>query len=315
MLDPSATRRLAFIKYLYRVGVQQSKAPEPLANAALLTFHDAVELFLQLSAEHLNADVKKNQEFIGYWPLISQRMESGKSLSQQESMRRLNAARVSLKHSGTHPSKADLEAFRATTFNFFEDNVYAIFGVHLSDISLIAFVQPENARLRLQCAERLMVESRFDEASSEVAIAFDEMISDYETRKRDRFHRSPFAFGKNMGHKPSFELRSIAQGDLGGCEIARYLDNLHESISAMQKAMRVIAFGIDFRRYSRFQSFTPSLIRTLDGTYHVHDISEGRRSNEMLQFCVDFVIESAIQLRDFDYDAQEPPADGDDVAC
>lgn len=312
MLDPSVIRRLAFIKYLYRVGVQQSKAPEPLANAALLTFHDAVELFLQLSAEHLNAEAKKNQEFIGYWPLISQKMVSENGLSQQESMRRLNAARVSLKHSGTHPSKADLEAFRATTFNFFEDNVYAIFGLHLSDVSLIAFVQPESASERLRCAEKLMLESSFDEASAEVAIAFDEMISDYEARKRDRFHRSPFAFGRNIGHKPSFELQSLSGRGTGGREIARYLDSMHESISAMQKAMRVIAFGIDFRRYSRFQSFTPSLIRTLDGTYHVHDMGGEPRTKGMLQFCVDFVIESAIQLREFDYDVEElPQAFGD----
>lgn len=61
MLDHSIIRRLAFIKYLYRIGIQQSEAAEPFASAALLTFHDAAELFLQLSAEHTDADVKANK--------------------------------------------------------------------------------------------------------------------------------------------------------------------------------------------------------------------------------------------------------------
>lgn len=54
-LDQTTVTRLAFIKYLYQTGISQSRAPSPLSCASLLTMHDAVELFLQLSSEHPNS--------------------------------------------------------------------------------------------------------------------------------------------------------------------------------------------------------------------------------------------------------------------
>lgn len=50
-----ATKRLSFIKYLFNLGVEQSHKPEPLCWASVLTFHDSVELFLQLSAEYVKS--------------------------------------------------------------------------------------------------------------------------------------------------------------------------------------------------------------------------------------------------------------------
>ena len=44
-------QRLSFIRYLYGIAVEQSKQPEPFGAASVLTFHDSVELFLQLAAE------------------------------------------------------------------------------------------------------------------------------------------------------------------------------------------------------------------------------------------------------------------------
>lgn len=103
MLDKSTViKRLAFIKYLYKLAVDQSKRPEPLCSASILTFHDAIELFLQLASEHLNVG-KQQPSFMEYWDLISQKL-SNQELTQKESMRRLNRARVALKHHGTLPS-------------------------------------------------------------------------------------------------------------------------------------------------------------------------------------------------------------------
>lgn len=233
---------------------------------------------------------------MGYWPLISERMGDGRSLSQQEAMRRLNTARVSLKHSGTQPSKTDFESFRATIANFFEDNTKAIFGLNLTEVSLADFVTPEVARLKLKRAEELQSEAKFDDAACEIVIAFEEMIDDYEARKRDRFHHSPFSFGPNIGRAPNFSGLHTAD---------RYFRDVHEAIKSMQKALKVIAFGIDFRRYSRFQNFMPNFFKTMDGKYHFHDIASNHRTNETIQFCIDFVIESAIRLGEFDYNFRE----------
>lgn len=71
----------------------------------------------------------------------------------------------------------------------------------------------------------------------------------------------------------------------------------------MQSALRVMAIGIDFRRYVRFKSFMPAVMQTLDGAFHVHDWPNEKRNAETIQFCIDFIIESAIRMSEFDYDA------------
>jgi hypothetical protein len=65
LITPEKTRRLAFVKYLLRLANGQVKQAEPLASAAVLMFHDAAELFLDLAAEHLNLK-KKDQSFMAY---------------------------------------------------------------------------------------------------------------------------------------------------------------------------------------------------------------------------------------------------------
>lgn len=65
-------------------------------------------------------------------------------------MRRLNRARVALKHHGTMPSKLDIEAFRGSTTNFFEDNTGIVFGIRFTDISLVDLVQCKDAKNNLK---------------------------------------------------------------------------------------------------------------------------------------------------------------------
>lgn len=52
-LNSSTVRRLAFIRFFYGQGLEQAGRPQPMAATALLSFHDAVEMFLLLAAEHL----------------------------------------------------------------------------------------------------------------------------------------------------------------------------------------------------------------------------------------------------------------------
>ena len=69
MLNENVIRRLAFIRYLLNVATEQSRLPEPMSSSALLTFHDCIELFLQLGSEHLNVS-KKADGLLDYWQII-----------------------------------------------------------------------------------------------------------------------------------------------------------------------------------------------------------------------------------------------------
>lgn len=302
MLDESVTRRFAFIKYMYKVAVELSERPEPLCSASILTFHDAIELFLQLASECVDVS-KNNILFMEYWDLLSPKLPNS-GLTQKEPMRRLNNARVALKHYGNLPSKLAIEGFRAGTTNFFEENTPLVFGVEFSDISLIELVQYIDAKNNLKEAEKHLKEKKIEDALDKVALAFAQLIDDYESRKPGRFF-----FGESMtflGTSLSSSLKGIYSFN-SERELAKFIDNVKKSIESLQEAVKIISLGIDYRRYVEFRLLTPYIVKHLDGSYHIINQrgSKGIPTVEDVQFCIDFVIESAVTIQEFDFSVEE----------
>ncbi len=331
--DEIFLERLAFIKYLNEIGIEQSQRPEPLCAVSVLTFHDAVELFLQLASEHLDVG-KKNIRFLEYWNLLSQEVQQG-DLTQKESMRRLNSARVALKHHGTRPSKWDIEAFRVTARNFFEENTPLIFGIEFSDISLTNVIQCCEARESLREAEEFLRENQIQEALNKTTLAFNQLIDDYESRKMGKYGRSPFFFGKSLTFLNSFFMgvgqkrpyregfyRTDMERMIGGeiekrvadyiqrefldreKKMAEFIDKVKESLESIRDAVKILSLGIDYRKYVRFRLVTPTLVRVHSKEYKIFEASEDSRGSptaEDAQFCIDFVVESATILQRFDF--------------
>jgi len=298
MLDESVVRRLAFIKYLYKVAVEQSQRPEPLYSASILTFHDAIELFLQLACEHLDVSTKEQQSFLGYWDILAPKLPDGIP-TLKESMKRLNRARVELKHHGILPSKLDIEAFRASATNFFEENTPPIFHIEFSEISLIELVRCEETKNNLKEAARLLKQNKIEESLDKVALAFAQLIDDYESRKRGQFGRSPFFFGESLTFLNSFFMHIDRREKL-----SEFIDKVKESIEVLQNAVKILSLGIDYRRYVKFRLLTPIILKTIGGGYQICRMpygSKGIPTVEDVQFCIDFVIESAITLQEFDF--------------
>ena len=303
-LDHHVIRRLAFIRYLFQTAMSQSRTPAPLKCASLLTMHDAAELWLQLASEKLGVGASQ-PGFMEYWDLLEPKLAPA-GLTQKESMRRLNKARVALKHNGNFPSDLDIESFRATTASFFNENTPAVFGVNLEDISLIEFVNPEEARTLLQDAQAAVSGGEILGALDKVALAYAEMIRDYEERKRGRFATSPFYLGRDLTLHGSFRLGLQRGRGMSSEEhrFAEFVDRVKESIEAMQGAFKVLALGIDYRKYSRFKQLTPHVVRGLNGEWGLlagRIEAGGEPDAEDVQFCVDFVVESALALTEFDY--------------
>jgi hypothetical protein len=299
MLDESVIKRLALIKYFYKEAVEQSQRPEPLCSASILTFHDAIEFFLQLASEYLDIG-KKQPSFMEYWEILASKLPKGVP-TQKESMRRLNEARVALKHHGTSPSKLDIEAFRASATNFFEENTLPIFDIKFSEISLIELVQCEETKNNLKESEQLLEENKIEDSLDKVALAFTQLIDDYESRKRGRFGRSPFFFGKSLTFLSSFHM-GIDRSQIG--KLADFIDKVKESVEALQDAVKILSLGVDYRRYVKFRLLTPHIDRALAGNYLISRGSWGEKgipSVEDVQFCIDFVIESAVTLQEFDF--------------
>lgn len=288
-------QRLSFVKYLYQSACEQSRSAELLAAASLLMFHDALEMFLQISAEHLDAG-SSQPGFMDYWHILSTKLE-GKLLPQKESMRRLNKARVSLKHNGTLPSRLDTEAFRAAATNFFAEACPMIFGIPFGDLSLIEYVSNVDVRERLKKAEALSAGGDPLGATDEIAVAYEMLIDGYSKEKTTQHHQDLYSFGPSVNLLSDRRLR-IRDPQVSG--LKEYADSVQATLRRMQETIRILALGIDFRKYMRFMSNLPTVTQTMDGKYRVNRIirsSEWKPPDRIyVDFCIQFVVECAIRL-------------------
>jgi len=301
-MDIVYIKRLAFIKYLFTVGVDQAKMQEPLSSSSILVFHDAIELFLQLSSEYLNISKNKN-EFMDYWDIIAPKLP-GNELFQKESMRRMNKARVALKHHGTFPSSMDIEGFINSTTEFFHQNTPIIFGIQFSEISLIDFIEPNEARTLLKEVEPLLSKNNKYEAIKNISIAFETILDHYEQTAINKYGNSPFDFGS--GFKRSRSAIYSHYYNSGNTQPDMLVLEALESISS---AVRVLSLNIDYRKYSKYRIVSLHINKTAGGTYLVipqNDLEKmyNKSTDELfgvedIMFCYNFVLETGLVINSF----------------
>lgn len=300
MKSDDFTNRLVLIKSLYKLALEQSNKAEPLNWFSILTFHDTVELFFELASEHLGVSASlKDLKFARYWDSVNTELkQKGKSeLTQRISMEKLNNARVAFKHHGTSPSKATIEESRINVTNFLEENTSLVFGIKFSEISLIDLIQSEKSRISLNEAKRLLLDGKKEEAVDKIALAFEQLVDDYENSKRDFFGRSMFSFG-DVGHF-STDNENLQ-------EVKEYSDEMKSSLEKLQKSVKILTLGLDYRKYVKFKFLTARAILKIPGGDHeiqrMDRKSEGEPTDEDIEYCIDFIIESAIVLKEFDFE-------------
>lgn len=308
-VSPQTMARLALLHYLYTVGLEQSQQPEPLAAMSILSFHDSADLFMQLAAEQSGAKLTdKNIYLVQYFTPINNAIDPDR-LFHQQAMIRLNEARNAVKHRGSLPSRRDVEQLRADVTRFLEDNTLLIFGIEFSAISMVNLVTYEPARQSLQKAEAHLASGNRKDAQVASAIAFAQLIRDYELGSTTRYGRSPFDFGESFAFERSF----TGSGDTGSnWQSFSRDDKLMNTVAALQEAMKILGLGIDYRRYTKFRLLTPVVFMFPGGpNYEVQilpDVPGGPSwppPLEACRFCFDFVIDTAIRLQDFDLNLDE----------
>ncbi len=281
-------QRLSHIKQLYQIGCEQSKQFESIAVFSILSFHDSIEMFLKLLAEH--KDINSRQfNFLDYWDKIP-------DLTLKESMRNLNARRVNLKHKGLLPAKSEIDISRVNAIDFYEQNTFNQFGINFSEISLINLVAYSEVRKFLKLSEDFLAKNEIEDCLANVAIAFDELLSTYEKSKSQYFGRSPFFFGQDLTFNDSYSM------NLSDRQLSEFVDKVKESIESIQKAVKITSFGIDYKKYVKFKMLTPSVQRAINGAVHLNFWRSKKTNKENCQFCIDFVIYSALTLQEFDFD-------------
>jgi hypothetical protein len=283
-LTKDLTRRLAFVRYLYGLGVDQSHKPEPFAAVAVLTFHDACEMFLQIAAEHNGVTFpgKKSPDFLEYWQLVGQQVPS--LVTSRASMSRLNRARGNLKHGGVFPAHVEIEGFRATVTSFLKDNALPLLGVNLDDVSLTSMIKSDDVRGPLERAETALSAGDLQSALEEVASAF--------TVSLRRFERRPRASTHPVGRP--YSLRDATASLFGGYEIEAALDRV---VDVFSEAITVVAYNLDFDSYLMFKTHAPVVHEIAGGSIQVEwTLRSHPTDSEVVGRCLNFVIDTAIRL-------------------
>ena len=288
--------RLAKIKYLYKIGVEQSMQVETVAGFSLLSFHDCAEMFLLLIAEDHGA---KNEvsTFMEYWNKYPE-------LTLRESMNNLKERRRILKHKGIFPSKNDIEESRVTITQFLKENTFKFFGVNFDTISLADLIDNLNVKEYVLKTEAFLEQGDMFECLLNAKIGFEELLTTYESTKQ-QYYKSIFNVGEEIG--TGFE-RIVPRKEINK---ARWFEQVTKTTNALRNILKISAFGIDYKKYALFNVITPGVRKIggpADSTYkYEHDSKEYFESTRNItiqdcRFCVDFVIDSALKLQEFDFD-------------
>lgn len=305
-LPSDTSHRVPFIKHILSSALDHAGLPEPFCSHAVLGFHDAVELFLQLVSEHVGATVSKKAGLLEYWPALEKQL--GRAFPKQHAMRRLNQARVGLKHSGIRPSRDEVRELSQQTMAFLEEASREALGVAFNELSSVRLVGYEPTASRLRRAEHLGGAGRFAEAAEMCALAFGELMHRFRSNGDNEWSYSPFPRlseatwynGWPMG------LRWAKQNR----ELSDHLEKLSAAFAEIEPVLTMLALGIEYRQFAKFRGTTPRIEAIGDGAYAVVGDMRRQPTNADIVFAIDFTIAAALRLREIDPD---PPLGGSEL--
>jgi hypothetical protein len=288
----------------------------------VLTFHDAVELFLIVTAEHLGAVVKDRDPFIKrfFEGLHPSNFPGGVELQGQYGIKRLTELRNGFKHTAGFPGPNAIMDAKADTAHFFEENTPRVFGLAFDDIDLAEVVEHDQMRTHLKRAAQLDSEGNRLEAMGTLVVAFEQLVSDQVNDADAPRGLSAYSFGERLPrhglradqvqsilHQPDHASRRGAPVRAAET-LAREYTQARDATRALQEGMRLMVLGVDFHQYQRFTLLTPGV----SFTYSNPDtprfaVEPGYAPNrEEFEFCRQFVITVALRITEINARAVPP---------
>lgn len=300
---------------LYEQGLTQAAAPEPLSFSAVLTFHDAVELFLITGGEHLGATVKDRGRFPDRFgeALDPAVCANGVSLQGLYGIRRLTDLRNGFKHSAGFPGREALQRAKLDTIDFLTVNTPLIFGMAFDDIDLASVVPQINVREQVRRAGHYFDDGDSLSAMGTLANTFEQLLEEKLNDEAAPNGRSVFSFGRALSrHRLGQDQvrRILDQPDMNSRRglpgrptetLAREITETQDVARAMQEGLRLLALGLNVDEYQRFIDLTPAVGRTYGQSEPHFRAEDGYAPNqEEFEFCRQFLITAALRLADID---------------
>ncbi len=297
--------RLIFVKYLLQQAETSKELDRPLSSTTILTLHDAVECFLQLSYEHLTNEAKLSNNGIlaNYTESINKVLsEINKPLINKAFIKRINELRNQLKHSTIFIDAKNIQNLFSETELFFADFTEIIFNFSFSEVSLIQLISNEIIRKYLQEAEFLIKSNKFHTAMLSVSKAFYE-LEELGTKVKDKYGENMLSkhhivdyllkYHASLEDEPDKILRRNLQ------EIAEDINRIQDDLHELKK---IISLSVDLKKYNKFRNTIPYVYKLTTGGPNAtiywssnKEKEEIKYTIEQVKFCFDFVVETALK--------------------
>lgn len=294
-LQTHEAERLSLIRYQLMIAEQQAQQPSPLSSLALGTMQDAVESMLSLVVEREHITTAKRNDFLQLLDSVAGWVQGTPPISGfRPAAAAMNLARVNFKHHGNQAESNTITRHLGNSKELVDELARRVFGVALESISLLLFVQNEQVRDHLGKAQSEWGAGDCAEAMQQMRLAFDRLIQDYEQRKSWHPGKSLFST------KPSF-LPSVF--DLRGA--GREIEKAFEWLESLDRWVKMVALGIDMRRYAFFEAYAPLATYTLGGEVYFHQRDGISPTENDFGRCFKFIVDTALAFArdDFDFDA------------
>jgi hypothetical protein len=302
-------KRLVYIKYLYRQGIEQSKLPETINYSCILSFHDAIDWFMNLAClkrsisdskkiELLNANRgnKKQKMMVALMDYFSILPD----LQIASEVEKINKLRNSLKHDFVLPARVGIVESISTASVFFETNTKIVFDLNFSEISLTDLLSNSSAKNYLKNAETNIQEGKLENALEDIAKTYHEIIkiddqlfkykwAFWSSNYKKLYPRIKFGYGRQEEN-----FTSLASS------VKEMAEDVNVNISRIDESIKVLSLGLDYRKYRKLMSLIPSVYETSKGLIISSKPKyEKKELPANTQFAFDFVLECGLKIQEF----------------
>lgn len=294
-LQQHEAERLSLVRYQLMVAEQQARQPVPLSSLALGSMQDAVEATLGLVIEREHVAISNRNDFLKLFDAVADKLGGDPPIAGfRPGVAAMNLARVNFKHHGNQAESGTISRHLGNSRQLIELLIDRVFGIQMDTVSLLLFVRDAEVRTHLELAQSNWNSGRTQAAMGELKLAFDRLVRDYELRKAWYPGRSLFST------KPSFMPSSF---DLR--KSSKETEKAFEWLESLDGWVKMLALGVDMRRYAYFDAHTPTSSYTLDGSAHLHLRDGVTITEEVFARCMKFVIDTSLEFfeDDFDFDA------------
>lgn len=321
--DATTMKRLAYIRLMHQQAVTQSYGPVPLNSSAVLTFHDVCEFLFIVAVEHVGTgqEISLRETFLTN---INKKFRGpdGRLMSSRDAVERLAGYRDAFKHRGAIPGPDQLESARRDATRFLESNCPRFFGLEFADISMLHIVPQQEVRDHLKAARQLAETDNIAGAMGELALAFDQLLTDWGRGKRLRgsaFLSAPFDLtrtyrtDRRLDFYPTPSDQGLRQTMSSlASSVKQEFKNVDTELETIRDLLRIQMAGVDMAGYLRFAMIAPEVSKSMGGGRTPLDM-EGQLHYTPANYdsCELFVVDSALRMAQSDFKLWMPQTFGD----